>query len=458
MSCVIALVGRPNVGKSTLFNRITRTRDALVADIPGLTRDRLYGIGHSHGRRFIVIDTGGLDEAGDALHGKVQEQTHLAIAEADAVVLVTDARSGLAAQDQRIAEDLRRSGKPVVVAVNKCESLEPEVARAEFFGLGLGDPIPVAAAHGQGVDRLLETVLQPLPEPEPEPLPESVPVVAVVGRPNAGKSTLVNRLLGEERVVVSDQPGTTRDSIRLDLRRDGQRYVLIDTAGVRRRARIDDRLEKFSVVKSLQAIEHANVVIFLLDASREISAQDASLAGFVLDAGRSMVLAVNKWDGLSPSRRDRVRAEIGRRLPFLEFLQPHFISALHGSGVGDLFAAVDQAYASATATLATARLNRILGLALRATAPPMGRGRPIKLKFAHQAGHNPPLIRIYGNQVEQLPESYRRYLANRFRKALALTGTPVRVEFKSGENPYQDRSRGRRGTAAKGPQKRYRRR
>ncbi|HEC13345.1 MAG TPA: ribosome biogenesis GTPase Der [Acidiferrobacteraceae bacterium] len=449
MTSVVVLVGRPNVGKSTLFNRLTRSRDALVADTPGLTRDRLYGIGRIGDRPYLVVDTGGLEGEQNGLTGLVTSQTTQAIDEADVVLFLTDNKEGLTGLDRDIADKLRRAKKPVLVAVNKSEGIEKELAVADFFALGLGDPVSISAAHGQGVAALMERALSHLPAVEAGPLDSDVPHVAVAGRPNAGKSTLVNALFGEQRVVVFDEPGTTRDSIHIPLERRGKPYVLIDTAGVRRRSRIDDTLEKFSVIKTLQAIEVSNVVVFLLDAQREVSAQDASLAGFVLDAGKSMVLAVNKWDKLETGQRDWIRREVHRKLPFLRFLEPHFISALHGTGVGDLFPAIDRAYRSAMVECATSKLNRILEQAIRSTAPPMGRGRPIKLKFAHQAGRNPPLIRIHGNQVDQIPKAYRRYLANQFRKALRLEGTPVRIDFQAGENPYKGRKsaskRGERG-------------
>jgi GTP-binding protein len=445
MKSVIVLVGRPNVGKSTLFNRLTRSRDALVADAPGLTRDRLYGLGRADGRSFLVVDTGGIDQEREALRGLMSTQTQRAIDEADAVVFLTDGRSGLCAPDRAIADDLRRIGKPVTVAVNKAEGMQPELVCAEFHALGLGEPVAISAEHGQGVGKLMQLILGCVPEPaeEAEEGEEETPRIAIAGRPNVGKSTLVNAMLGEERVVVFDRPGTTRDSIRVPLERDGRRYVLIDTAGVRRRARIDDVLEKFSVVK------------LVLDARAGVSAQDASLAGFIVETGKSLVLAVNKWDGLDPSQRTWVRQQLERRLPFLRFVKPHFISALHGSGVGGLFPAIDQAYASAMRELGTSKLNRILQKAIEATPPPMGRGgRRIKLKFAHQVGKNPPAVLIHGNQVEHLPEAYRRYLVNAFRRAYHLEGTPVRLELKSGPNPYEGRpqratrrARGRRGRA-----------
>lgn len=460
MDSVVVLVGRPNVGKSTLFNRLTGSRDALVADQPGLTRDRLYGVARMRKRRFIVVDTGGIDEDQDTLKGLMSAQTQRAIDEADAIVFLVDGRDGLTAPDRNIGEQLRRSARPVIVAVNKTEGMAPETASAEFHALGLGTPVAISAAHGQGMERLLDRMVAELPQAEAaapdETREETVPRVAVVGRPNVGKSTLVNAMLGENRVLVFDAPGTTRDSIRIPLERDGNRYVLIDTAGVRRRTRIDDTLEKFSVIKTLQAVEDANVVVLVVDARREIGAQDAGLAGFVLETGKAVVLAVNKWDGLAPDQRDRIRREISRKLPFITvFAEPHFISALHGSGLGDLFGAVDRAFQAATCTLSTPRLNRVLKEATQATPPPMGRGgRRIKIKFAHQGGRNPPLVLVHGNQVQYVPEAYRRYLANTFRRAFKLEGTPLRVEFRQGRNPYENTlarpsRRGRGGRTAR---------
>ena len=455
MTAVVVLVGRPNVGKSTLFNRLTGRRDALVADRPGLTRDRIYGEARHGGRRFLVVDTGGLEEAVDELAGQVQAQTRQAVAEADRVLFLVDARAGLTPADEAIAADLRRRGVPVLLVANKAEGLDPELATAEFHRLGLGAPVPVSAAHGQGMARLLDALVADLPpEPEAAAGAGAAPKVAVLGRPNAGKSTLVNALLGEQRVLVADQPGTTRDSIYVDLERDGRRYVLIDTAGVRRRARVQDAVEKFSVVRALKALEDADVILFVLDAQRGVSAQDATLAGLILEAGRALVLVVNKWDRLPADQRARVQAEIRRRLPFLPEVTPHFVSALHGSGVGALFSAVDAAYRAATAEFPTARLNRILEQAVRAVPPPMVRGRPVKLKFVHQAGRNPPRLRIFGTRVEGLPAGYRRYLANRFRRALGLAGTPLVVEFSPQENPYIQKGKGRRRAAAGGPRPR----
>jgi len=436
MSAVIALVGRPNVGKSTLFNRLTRSRDALVADLPGLTRDRIYGLARLDSRPCMLVDTGGLDAEGESVQSLAREQTWRAIAEADAVVLMVDAVAGLCPQDEEIARQLRTNGRPVVCAVNKSEGRPAELVSAEFFRLGLGVPVAISANRGDGMGALVSALLEVLPEDTGESAPAEGPVIAVVGRPNAGKSTLVNAMLGDSRVIVSDQPGTTRDSVRVPLERDGRHYVLIDTAGVRRRTRIDDTIEKFSVVKSLQAIADANVVVLLLDAQREVGAQDANLAGLVLEAGRAMVLAVNKWDHLAPDRRDRIRAQLDLRLPFLSFLKPHFISARHGTGVGDLFGAVDRAYRSAIVDLPTPRLTRLLHDAVASTPPPLVHHRPIKLKYAHQIGKNPPTVLVHGNMARHVPAGYQRYLANVFRRAFDLEGTTIRVQFRQSANPY----------------------
>ncbi len=442
MKPVIALVGRPNVGKSTLFNYLTRSRDALVADMPGLTRDRQYGIGKVGDKPYIVVDTGGLSGDEQGVEALMVRQVEQAVDEAHTVLFLVDARDGLTASDEAIGRWLRQRGKQVVLVVNKSDLGDPAVLSAEFHALGLGDPVPVAAAHGRGVRTLLERVLDSLPEEEEAPEEEEGEAhikVAVVGRPNVGKSTLVNRILGEERVVVFDMPGTTRDSIFIPFERDGQSYTLIDTAGVRRRARIDEAIEKFSVIKTLQAIEEANVVIMVLDAREGISEQDATLLGFVLDAGRALVLAVNKWDGLSQDQRDNVRRELDLKLPFLDFAKLHYISALHGTGVGELFGSVKRAYASALRKFSTPELTRLLESAVAAHQPPLVAGRRIKLRYAHQGGKNPPLVIIHGNQTEEVPGSYQRYLINFFREQLKLEGTPVRVEFKGGENPYADK-------------------
>ncbi len=441
MKPVVVLIGRPNVGKSTLFNALTRSRAAIVVDEPGVTRDRQYGDGLIGDRPHIVVDTGGLIAAEGPIQALMSAQTRQAVAEADALVLVTDGRQGLNPIDHEIAAELRRSGKPVTIAVNKTEGLEPAVAAAEFHALGLGEPVAIAAAHGAGLAALMQHVLTALPRVAEEEPRHDVPRIAVAGRPNVGKSTLVNALLGEESVVAADEPGTTRDAIRVPFTRRERDYVLIDTAGVRRRARIQEAVEKYSVVKTLQAIAEADVVILVLDAHQEVSEQDVNLAGYILEQGRALVLAVNKWDGLDESRRAWIKREIERRLAFLSFAAPHFISALAGRGLGELFAAIDRAFASARKHLPTPRLNRVLQQAVQQTQPPLVRGRRPKLKYAHQGGRNPPRIVIHGSMVEALPDTYRRYLAGVFRKAFRLEGTPVRIEFEQGDNPYVARKR-----------------
>ncbi|RMG33817.1 MAG: ribosome biogenesis GTPase Der [Gammaproteobacteria bacterium] len=439
---VIALVGRPNVGKSTLFNQLTRSRDALVADQPGLTRDRQYGIGRLGDRPYLVVDTGGISGDRDGIDALMEKQVLAAIDEADHLLFLVDARDGLTAGDELIAERLRRTGKPVALVVNKTDGLDPLAVASEFHALGLGDPRPIAAAQGRGVRSLIEGVLATLPPIQAtveEARDERGIQIAVVGRPNVGKSTLINRLLGEERVVAYDRPGTTRDSIFIPFETEGRRYTLIDTAGVRRRARIHEAIEKFSVIKTLQAIEQANVVLLVLDAQQGISEQDATLAGHVLDSGRALVVVINKWDGLAPEEREHVKAEMQRRLPFLGFAEWHFVSALHGSGVGHLMEAVDAAYRAAMIDLPTPELTRVLEEAVAEHQPPLVRGRRIKLRYAHQGGKNPPIIVIHGNQVDQLPATYQRYLVNRFREAFRLRGTPLRIELRAGKNPYEGR-------------------
>jgi len=445
----LVIVGRPNVGKSTLFNRITRTRAALVADFPGLTRDRHYGRGRVGDRPFLVVDTGGFEPiAKDGILHEMAKQTRQAIAEADVVIFVVDGRAGLTPLDKTIADLLRRSGRPVVLAANKAEGLTPERAAAEFYELGLGEPHPISSAHGDNVASLMEVAIALAPaalptagEEEPEPAAEGAqdhgPIkVAIVGRPNVGKSTLVNTLLGEERVIAFDQPGTTRDSIYLDFERDGRHYTLIDTAGVRRQGKVTEVIEKFSVIKTLQAIEDANVVVLLLDAQHEVTEQDAHLAGYILDAGRALVVGINKWDGLTPDQREEVKREFGRKLGFLAFAHHHHISAKEGRGVGELLQSVDAAYAAAMARLPTPKLTRTLQQAVERQQPPRaGMGRP-KLRYAHQGGQNPPLIIIHGSALAHIPESYRRYLEHFFSDAFQLRGTPLRIQFKTGANPY----------------------
>lgn len=439
---VIALVGRPNVGKSTLFNRLTRTRDALVANRPGLTRDRQYGIGRIGPRPYVAVDTGGLTGEESGLDGLLAKQVWLAIEEADHVLFMVDAREGLTPGDIEVAERLRRLAKPCTLVVNKSDGLAPELAEAEFHALGLGEPVAIAAVHGRGVTQLMDQVLAAWPENETVDSPKGPEgvAVAIVGRPNVGKSTLVNRMLGEERVLTFDEPGTTRDSIFIPFQRDGQSYTLIDTAGVRRRSRITDVVEKFSIIKTLQAIERAQIVLLLVDARQGISEQDATLVGHVLESGRGLILVINKWDGLTPEQRQQVRDDLDRKLSFLDFAQRHFISALHGSGVGNLFGTIAQVHANAFRKLPTPELTRVLAAAVAEHQPPVVNGHRIKLRYAHQGGQNPPIIVIHGNQTESLPEAYRRFLTNRFREAFHLEGTPIRIELRSGENPFEGRT------------------
>lgn len=451
----LVLVGRPNVGKSTLFNRLTRTRAALVADLPGLTRDRHYGRGRVGEQSFIVVDTGGFEPvAKEGILYEMAKQTKAAIAEADVVIFLVDGRTGLTEPDKTIADLLRRSGRTVVLAVNKAEGLAPERACAEFYELGLGEPHPISSAHGDNVNVLTELALAQVPAVPSEPArdveaalaTEGGPVkVAIVGRPNVGKSTLVNVLLGEERVIAFDQPGTTRDAIYLDFERNGRRYTLIDTAGVRRRGKVFEAVEKFSVIKTLQAIEDANVVVLLLDAQQDISDQDAHLAGYILEAGRALVVGVNKWDGVAPDRREDIKRDTDRKLGFLGFARHHYISAREGRGVAALLKSVDAAYAAAMAKLPTPKLTRTLIAAVERQQPPRaGMGRP-KLRYAHQGGQNPPLIVIHGTALGHIPDSYRRYLEHFFTEAFQLRGTPLRIQFKTGANPYADRPARRKG-------------
>ena len=438
---VIALVGRPNVGKSTLFNRLTRSRDALVANHAGLTRDRKYGEGDWHGKRFMVIDTGGITGEEEGIDSVMASQSMQAMEEADMVLFLVDCRDGLTPADEDIARHLRESGKPFYLVANKIDGLNPDVALADFYTLGFEAIYPTTATHGRGVANLMDTVLEQVaPEPEAKPVEDDEQGrgirIAVVGRPNVGKSTLVNRMLGEERVVVFDLPGTTRDSIYIDYERRGHHYTLIDTAGIRRRKNVKLTVEKFSIVKTLQAIDDAHVVILLMDASEGIVDQDLHLMGYALDAGRALVVAVNKWDGLDPEQRDLVKAQLERKLRFVDFADIHFISALHGTGVGDLYKSIHRAYSAATDQLSTNRLTRILEDAVSDHPPPMIRGRRIKLRYAHAGGRNPPLIVIHGNQTGAVPDHYTRYLEKTFRQALELHGTPVRIEYRSGDNPY----------------------
>lgn len=442
MKPVIALVGRPNVGKSTLFNRLTRSRDALVADLPGLTRDRHYGEGRMGDRPFLVIDTGGFEPvAKEGILHEMARQTKQAVAEADIVIFIVDGRQGLTPHDKTITDFLRKSGRQVLLVVNKAEGMKYSAVVADFYELGLGDPIVISSAHGDGVHDMLNYALDEAfaknPEQEDEPDTQDHGIkIAVVGRPNVGKSTLINTLVGEERVIAFDMPGTTRDSIEVPFERDGRQYVLIDTAGIRRRGKVFEAIEKFSVVKTLQSISEANVVILLLDAQQDISEQDAHIAGFVLESGRALVVAVNKWDGLQSDRRDEIKIDLERKLDFLSFAKTHFISALKTTGVPQMMKSVDAAYAAATANLPTPKLTRALIEAIEKQEPKRkGSIRP-KMRYAHQGGQNPPVIVIHGNALDAIGEPYKRYLEKHFRETFSLIGTPLRIEFRSGKNPF----------------------
>ncbi|MGZ5052106.1 MAG: ribosome biogenesis GTPase Der [Methylobacter sp.] len=437
---VIALVGRPNVGKSTLFNYLTRSRDALVADFSGLTRDRQYGRVKLGKRSSLVVDTGGIADDAEGIDSCAKKQVQIALEEADVVLFMVDAREGLSASDKVIGDMLRKLGKPVILVANKTDGLDAGIATSDFYSLALGEPMRIAASHGRGVPELLEKANELLPPDtgEDEEAQKGIGI-AVVGRPNVGKSTLVNRILGEERVIVFDQPGTTRDSIYIPFERDGKSYTLIDTAGMRRRSRIAETIEKFSVVKSLQAIEKANVVIYLIDAREGVTDQDAHLLGLVLEAGRALIIGLNKWDGISPEQKETIKRQLDVKLAFLEFAEKHPISALHGSGVGKMFDVVQELYQSAMLDMSTPVLTRILKEAIAAHQPPMVNGRRIKLKYAHQGGRNPPVVVVHGVQTDDLPDSYKRYLINYYRDKMELHGTPIRIVFKSPTNPFQGR-------------------
>lgn len=444
MNPVIALVGRPNVGKSTLFNRLTRSRDALVADFPGLTRDRHYGEGRVGQRPFIVIDTGGFEPiTKEGIFVEMAKQTRQAVAEADAILFLVDGRLGLAPQDKAIADELRKTGRPILLVVNKAEGMKYAAVTAEFFELALGEPYVISAAHGDGVHDLVDEALNQIVPLDTESETSSIrgTKVAIVGRPNVGKSTLVNSLLGEERVIAFDMPGTTRDAIYVEFERNGQHYALIDTAGLRKRGKVFEAVEKFSVVKTLQAVADAHVVILVLDAQQDISEQDAHIAGFIVDSGRALVIAVNKWDGLDDYQRERIKLDIDRKLRFLNFAKLHFISALRVTGLSTLMRSVDEAYAAAMVKLSTPKLTRVLAEAVAFQQPKRaGVSRP-KLRYAHQGGSNPPIVVIHGNALGNVTNAYKRYLEGRFRAAFNLQGTPLRIEFRCSKNPYIEANR-----------------
>lgn len=439
---VIALVGCPNVGKSTLFNRLTGTRDALVADYPGLTRDRLYGFVRSGSAAAIVVDTGGLTGEQAELDRRMSRQVEAAVDEATAVILLVDGAAGCTAGDENIAATLRRTGKPVLLVVNKTEGRAGAELAADFFRLGVGEPIAISATRGDRVSAMIDRVFALCPpqvEEQPAEAADEGTRIAVLGRPNVGKSTLINRCIGEERLVTFDESGTTRDSIAVPFTFDGEPFVLVDTAGIRRRAKVSETIEKFSIVKALQALEEADAVIVLIDAREGLTEQDVSLIGLILERGRALTLAVNKWDGLSERHRTDLRNELERQLPFLDFVETFFISALHGSNIVDVLRGASRAAASAVRDLPTSELNRILQAAIEAHPPPIVRRHRVKLSYAHQGGKRPPVIVIHGNQTTRLAGSYRRYLVNRFRRAFRLKGTPIRLELRTGRNPYEGR-------------------
>ena len=433
---VIALVGRPNVGKSTLFNVLTGTRDAIVADVPGLTRDRQYGFGRLGPLPCVLIDTGGLIENPRGIEAQMREQTGRAVQEADRLVFVVDARAGLTPEDHFVARELRRSGKPVTLAVNKAEGLDTGIATADFYTLGFGEPMDISASHGQGCADLMDRVLEGLEQAPEEPAGPQEVRIAIVGRPNVGKSTLVNRLIGEERVIASDKPGTTRDSILVPFERDGRRFALIDTAGMRRRSKVEDIVERASVAKTLQAIAEAHVVILVLDAHDTVAEQDASVLGVALQRGRALIIAVNKWDGIPADQREAIHRQLALKLDFVPFAPLHFISARHGTGVGDLVGSTVRAYEAAMKEMPTRELTRTLEHAVSVHQPPLVHGRRIKLRYAHQGGRNPPRVVIHGNQTSSVPGAYTRYLTNVFRKSFDLFATPVVIEYRTDQNPY----------------------
>lgn len=444
MKPVIALVGRPNVGKSTLYNRLTKTRDAIVADFPGLTRDRHYGNARLGPREFIVIDTGGFEpDASAGIYKEMAKQTRQAVAESDVVIFVLDARAGLSAQDHDIANYLRKLDKPCLLVANKAEGMKAGSQLAEFYELGLGEVIPVSAAHGQGIRGMIEAALDRLhwpDESEEAVIDDSVIKLAVAGRPNAGKSTLINAWLGEERLVAFDLPGTTRDAITVPFERNGQKFELIDTAGLRRKGKVFEAVEKFSVVKTLQAIEGAHVVLLLIDATQGITDQDAHIAGFILDSGRAVVIAINKWDAIDSYQRELLQRSIESRLAFLKFAPIHTISAIKRQGIAPLWKSIAQAYASAFKKMPTPMLTRLLQEAVAFQAPKRGGMYRPKMRYAHQGGLNPPVIVIHGNSLDAVPDAYKRFLEGRFRKAFDLVGTPLRIEFKTSSNPYDEKN------------------
>ena len=433
---VIALVGRPNVGKSTLFNVLTGTRDAIVADIPGLTRDRQYGYGRVGPIPYVVIDTGGLVENPVGIETQMRTQTERAVEEADRLIFLADVREGLTPADHFVVRELRRSGKPVTLVLNKAEGLDPDFVAADFHSLALGEPLTISSAHGQGCETLMEHVLAGL-EPQPaEDASFGAIRIAIIGRPNVGKSTLVNRLIGQERVIANDEPGTTRDSILVPFRRDERDFVLIDTAGVRRRSKVDGVIERASVAKTLQAIDEAHVVIMVLDAHDSVAEQDASVLGLALERGRALIIAVNKWDGIPQDQRETIHRQLALKLDFVPFAPLHFISARHGTGVGEVVHSMVRAYEAAFRELPTRVLTKTLEHALTVHQPPLVHGRRIKLRYAHQGGRNPPRIVIHGNQTASVPAAYTRFLANVFRKTFDLFAAPVVVEYRTDKNPY----------------------
>ncbi|WP_133127263.1 ribosome biogenesis GTPase Der [Legionella nagasakiensis] len=437
---VIALVGRPNVGKSTLFNRLTRSQNALVADFPGLTRDRQYGEAQFDNKSFIVVDTGGVGVDDLAVDKLMSKQSEIALDEASIIFFLVDGRAGLTAVDQEIADQLRKTSKPIYLIVNKTDGVNEEIACADFQALGFIDIHAISATHGRGLQPLLKSITAFFPSfSETSATEDNSIKIAFVGRPNVGKSTLINRILGEERVVVYDMPGTTRDSISIPFERDQRHYTLIDTAGVRRRSRVDEKIEKFSVIKTLQSIKACHVCLMLIDAKEGLTEQDMHLLGFIIEAGKALVIVVNKWDGLDEDHKEKIRQELDRRLSFVHFAKIRFISALHGSGVGLLFKDIEQAYSSAVKTLSTPFLTRLLQELVQQHTPPMVKGRRIKLRYAHAGGHNPPIIIVHGNQLDSLPDSYKRYLINAFTQKLNLIGTPLKIEFKGGQNPFKDK-------------------